>query len=110
VAAEALGGGQEGRALSLTGPEELGTAEVAATFAQVLGRPVVDHQPSLPGFLRHALSRGTPASLAAIMTSIGLVARLKLASGIDLGVNQVLGRKPTSFATFVADHRSVWVG
>lgn len=110
VAAEALLGRQEGRALSLSGPEELGTADVAATFSEVLGRPVIDRQPSLPGFLRHALQRGTPAALAAIMTSIGLVARLKLASGIDLGVNEVLGRKPTSFATFVADHRATWNG
>jgi uncharacterized protein YbjT (DUF2867 family) len=96
VAALALAGGHEGRALSLTGPEELGTAEVAAIFTEVLGRPVTDHRPSLPGFIRHALGRGTPAPLAAVMTSIGLVARLGLARGVDPGVAQLLGRAPTT--------------
>jgi hypothetical protein len=36
------------------------------------------------------------------MTSIGLVARLGLAKGIDDDVQDVLGRPQTSFTTFVA--------
>jgi uncharacterized protein YbjT (DUF2867 family) len=108
VAAVTLNGGYDGQALPLTGPEELTADAVAATFAAELGRPVVNRAPSLLAFIRHALRQGTPGPLAAIMGSIGLIARTGLAKGVDPTIERLLGRPPTSFASFVADHRATW--
>jgi uncharacterized protein YbjT (DUF2867 family) len=110
VGARTLQGGYEERALSLTGPAELDLADVAAIFSDVLGRKVVDRRPSLPGFIAHALRRGASPPLAAIMASIGLIARFGLAKGVDHDVEAVIGRPPTPFAGFIADYRSTWEG
>lgn len=110
VAAIVLQGGHEGRAYPLTGPEDLALGEVAECLSRALGRLVINHQPSLPRFILHALRRGTPPALAAVMASIGLVARLGLARGIDQHLEALLGRRPTSFSTFAADYAHLWGG
>jgi hypothetical protein len=43
------------------------------------------------------------------MTSIGLVARLGLAKGVEPDIETILGRKAGSFARFVADYRETWL-
>ena len=108
VVARTLRGGHDGRAIALTGPADLGLKEVAAIFSEVLQHRVVNRRPSLPRFIGHALRQGVPPPLAAVMTSIGLVARFGLASGIDRGVEEVTGRAPTPFVRFVADNRTTW--
>ena len=102
------GDGHGGRAYSLTGPQELSLDEVATVFSEVLGRPVRYARPSLVGFFRHARRAGAPAPLAAIMTSIGVVARLGYAKGVDPDLFRLLGRTPRSLTQFVRDHRAVW--
>lgn len=108
VAAKALGGGYELTALSLTGPANLSLRDVAATLTEVLGRHVNYRHPSLPGFALHARQQGAPWALAAVMTSIGLVARLGYSDGIDPDLQRVLGRPSRSFAQFARDYREAW--
>lgn len=108
AAALALRGGHERRVLSLTGPADLDPGALAALFTKGLGRAVQNRAPSLLGFVSHALREEVPASLVAVMTSIGLVARLGLAQGVDKGVAEVLGRSATSFEQFVANHSAIW--
>jgi uncharacterized protein YbjT (DUF2867 family) len=109
VVARALDGGFEGQALSLTGPAELSLDDVAAIFSRELGREVLNVRPSLARFIRHARREGAPTPLALVMASIGLVARLGYARGIDPDLARVLGRLAGDFAGFVRDHRSIWV-
>jgi uncharacterized protein YbjT (DUF2867 family) len=63
----------------------------------------------LGGQERRALVLTGPAPLAAVMTSIGLVARLGLAKGVEPDIETILGRKAGSFARFVADYRETWL-
>ncbi len=109
VAAKALGGGLDRRALSLTGPAELTLDAVAATLSHVLGRRVRNRQPSLPGFIAYARRRGAPWPLALVMTSIGLIARLGYARGIDPTVQEALGRPPRGFEQFAGGYRDRWL-
>jgi uncharacterized protein YbjT (DUF2867 family) len=100
--------GHDGKAYSLTGPEELSAADVVETLSQVLQRPVAGRTPSLFRFFRHARQHGVPVPLSAIMTSIGLVARVGYSRGVDPDLYELIGREGRSFAGFVRDHRNVW--
>lgn len=108
VGAAALLGGFERRALPLTGASELTHFDVAAALTRALGWRVRNREPSLPRFFVHAVRGGAPAPLALVMTSIGLIARLGYAAGVDPGVEEVLGRAPRSFAEFASEFSHRW--
>jgi len=95
-------------AYTLTGPEELDLQEVAAILSEKLSRTIRYVRSSVLGFYREARRRGTARSLAAVMTGIGLVARIGLARSVDPTLAKLLGRKATSFERFVSEKASVW--
>lgn len=96
--------GHENRAYPLTGPEPLTLPEVAQAISAALDRPIRAETPSLPGFYRHARRAGAPRPLALVMTSIGLIARLRLADGVD----PPLSERPRTIHDFARDHAEVW--
>lgn len=108
VAAEALlGTGHEGKTYTLTGPEVLTRAQVAELLSKELGRkvaylPVTDEQfrGAVKGFL-------TP-SYTELLSHLYSIVRAGHTAVTTPAVEQVLGRKPISFAQFVKDHRAVW--
>jgi uncharacterized protein YbjT (DUF2867 family) len=101
--------GHDGHAYPLTGPENLTLDHVAQALSHALGRMVVNKRPSLPGFILHARRQGAALPLALVMASIGLVARLGYAKGVDPELERLLGRAPRSFASFAADYQDVWI-
>ncbi|PAX07533.1 NmrA family NAD(P)-binding protein [Sphingomonas lenta] len=100
--------GHDGRAYTLTGPDPLTLPEVATALGEVLGRPVAARTPSLPGFFRHARRVGAPVPLALIMTSIGLIARLGLAAGVDPTLERLLARRPRDIRDFARAYSAAW--
>jgi len=108
VAAEALTKpGHDGQTYTLTGPEALSRAEVAAAIGKELGRtvtyvPVTDEQfrAAVKGFL-------TP-SYTELLSHLYAVVRDGHTAVTTDTVQRVLGRAPTSLARFVKDHRGVW--
>lgn len=104
------GPGHAERAYPLTGPADLTLADVAAALSSALGRRIVAETPSLPGFFRHARRAGAPLPLAAVMTSIGLVARLGVSKGIDPELPRLIGRPARSIDDFAREEREALVG
>lgn len=102
--------GHAQQAYPLTGPADLSLVDLAAIWTRVLGRPVEARAPSLLGFALHARRAGTRLPLALIMTSIGLVARLGYAKGVDPDLARLIGRPATPFDRFADDYRAAWEG
>ncbi len=88
-----------GLAHTVTGPEALGYAEVAATLSTILGRPIRYADPSLPRYLWHARRvLGMPWGMAAVTAAIYTTARLGRAASLTDTVREVTGRDPVPVA------------
>ncbi len=97
-----------GRAYTLTGPEALGYDRVASMLSAELGR-VVGYEPrSLLAYRRELRGSGLPDDFVTVQLVINLVARLGLAARVTGTLEQVLGRPPTSLATYLHDRRDRW--
>lgn len=82
---------------------------MAATFGDVLGRPVRYPAPSARAFRDRQRSEGVPDDFARTMGRIYAVARLGLAGHVTDDLTHVLGRPPRSFETFARDHVDAWI-
>jgi len=108
VAAEALTKpGHDGQTYTLTGPEPLSRAEVAAAVGKELGKtitylPVTDEQ------FRAAVKAFLTPSYLELMSSLYGNVRAGYTEARTDTVQKLLGRAPISFARFVKDHRAVW--
>ncbi|MBI3565926.1 MAG: NmrA family NAD(P)-binding protein [Elusimicrobia bacterium] len=93
---------------ALTGPAPLSYAEVAAVFADVLGRPVA-YAAADPADARRAMTvAGLPAWRVDAL--LGLAERWR-AGDADLaadGVRATTGREPLGLGAFVRDHRAAF--
>jgi len=105
VAVKVLSGsGHEGKAYSLTGPEGLTNAQVAGKLSRVLGRIIhyVDVPPD--DFQKSLLSAGVPEWSANALLDLQRLYREGGASSVDPAVEQLTGRKATSFDDFAYDY------
>jgi uncharacterized protein YbjT (DUF2867 family) len=108
VAARALlETGLEGKTLTLTGPELLSRAEVAALLSKELGRPVA-YLPVTDEQFRAAVKGFLTPSYLELMSHLYSVVRAGHTEVKTATVQEVLGRPPISFARFAKDHRSAW--
>ncbi|MHB1192893.1 MAG: SDR family oxidoreductase [Longimicrobiales bacterium] len=109
VAAEALsGGGHEGRAYTLTGPEAMDHAAVAAAIGNAVGRPVryvALEEADARGRLAQA---GLPPARIERLVGFYRLVRAGYCAPVTGDVQQVLGRPPATFAAFVGAHRQCW--
>ena len=96
--------GHEGKAYSLTGPEALSNAQVAEKLSRVLGRAIryVDVPPE--DFKKSLLSAGVPEWSANALIDLQRLYREGVASLVDPAVEQLTGRKATSFDHFARDY------
>jgi len=110
VAARALvEDGHAGRAYTLTGPQALGFAEVATLLSAALGRTI---RYARPGALRYALRqrrRGLPGMQILVQTLLHVGLRFGQAEAVDPTLAALLGRPPRTLATYIEDHRSLWL-
>ena len=97
------GGGHEGKAYTLTGPEAITHDEIAAELSGVLGRSIT--YVSLPSSDLKAgmLAGGMPEELADRMVDLERYFREDSASGISEDVKLVTGESPRSFKDFLRE-------
>lgn len=97
--------GHENRSYLLTGPQAISYADVAATYARVLGIDVAWTEVTLEQARDSMLEAGLPEVLAGGFSEI--MARYRQ-GGVTAAVSQdaerLLGRPPRSFERFVRDH------
>jgi uncharacterized protein YbjT (DUF2867 family) len=96
--------GHANRAYDLTGPEALDYETVAATFSDVLDRPITYPRPSLPAFAARLYRRGEPLGFVALTCGIYTTVRLGLAARVTEDSRRLLGRRPRPLRTFVEDY------
>lgn len=91
----------------LTGPAALTGAEVAATFARVLGRPV--HYVDLPSEAMKAglIGAGMPEWLATDLVRLDELGRGRVMP-VTPDLERLAGAPPRSLETFVRDHRAAF--
>ncbi len=100
--------GHDRRAYALTGGEALDLYEVASVLSEALGRPIAYRNPGVLAFLRHVSGSGNPVALGLVMTGVYTAARLGWAASVSPALESLIGRKPTSFRSFVADYAATW--
>lgn len=98
----------ERAAHTLTGPEALGFADVAALLTDALGRPIRYEAASGPGYLAHLRRRGMPWGAA-----IAHVFRQTAVQGgrhavVDPTLATLLGRPGRTVADYVRDNADAW--
>lgn len=98
-----------GRALTLTGPQALGFAEVAQMLSAALGRSIRYQAASILryGWHLHA-SRALPWAQVAVQTYLHWGLRHGDAAGVDPTVEQVLGRPATSLPGYISRSLAAW--
>lgn len=106
VAVEALlGSGHEGKVYSLTGPDSLSHDEIASILTREVGRPIryvdVGEDDACSALHR----RGVSPELTGVLCELWLEMRRGAFAPVADGVEQVIGRKPTTFERFARDHR-----
>jgi uncharacterized protein YbjT (DUF2867 family) len=108
VAAAALLGDASGEAWTLTGPESLDHAEVAAALTATLGRPVA--YIDVPPTAFEAGLRGAGMSETAVqsMSELYGLVRAGWTGGLTGTVAEILGREPESIATWARRHAAAW--
>lgn len=112
VAARALAEeGHENCTYTLTGPEAIANDGIAAALGDVLGHPV-EHVRLSDEQVAGALAQaGVPAwNVEGLVELWRDVYCSGAASAVTADVEAVLGRPPTSFARFAADHRAAFSG
>jgi uncharacterized protein YbjT (DUF2867 family) len=108
VAAEVLTGpGHDGKTYTLTGPELLSRAEVAEAVGREIGRkvsylPVTDEQ------FRAAVKGHLTPSYTELLSILYAAHRAGHNEVKSSAVQDVLGRPPRTFTSFVKEHRGVW--
>jgi uncharacterized protein YbjT (DUF2867 family) len=100
--------GHVGKAYTLTGPESLNNTEIAQMVSDVLGRQIrFINLP--PGELKQALlSAGIPEWNANALLDLQRLYREGKAAAVTRDAEEILGRKPTSFAKFLQDYRDAF--
>jgi uncharacterized protein YbjT (DUF2867 family) len=100
--------GHVGKAYTLTGPEALTNEEIAHILSDELGREIRFINLS-PAQLKEALlSAGVPEWNADALLDLQRLYREGKAATVTGNVEQILGRKPISFALFARDYRSAF--
>jgi uncharacterized protein YbjT (DUF2867 family) len=92
-----------GAAYTCTGPEALSFEEAARLLTDVIGRPIRYEPASIAGYVRHLHLRGLPLDEIAVQTVLHVGARFGHGERIDPTLEQLLGRRPRTLATYVHD-------
>ena len=98
-----------GKNYDLTGSEGLDYWEAANILSEVLERRVTYRDPNPLHFLIETIRRGTPFTLALVMTGLYTSTRFGMAEPITNEVERLTGRKPITFRQYVQDYRELWM-
>jgi uncharacterized protein YbjT (DUF2867 family) len=99
-----------GCSYDLSGGEALHTSEVAEQIGSAIGRPIRYEAIPAAAFEAELGQAGADPYFAAGLAELySWVRDSGLGSEVTPAVEQLLGRKPTPFRKFAADHRSAWL-
>ena len=102
--------GHEGKTYTLTGPEALSYAEVAAQLSAAAGRDIA-YVPITPEQFREgALAAGLPEWLVSALESLNEIFASGRAAEVTDDVSRVARREPTAFQQFARDHTAAFGG
>jgi uncharacterized protein YbjT (DUF2867 family) len=90
--------GHGGKAYEITGAEALTYTQVAEALSRACGRAISYPRPSSAQFKARMLAAGHDADFVSVMGSIYALARFGMASGTSGALEDLIGRKPTTFA------------
>jgi uncharacterized protein YbjT (DUF2867 family) len=111
VAADVLtGSGHEGRIYPITGPEALTMAEVAAKLSAATGMPLRYVNVSPEDFRSARLAAGAPPYLVEGLVELFAERRKGKEATVWPTMENVFGRRPTSFDEFAGRHAAVFRG
>lgn len=109
VAARALTeAGHEGQTYTLTGPEALSYAEVAAKLSEAAGRRLTYVAITPEQFRAHMLGAGFPEWLVSALESLNELFASGRAAEVTDDVRRVAGRGPITFDGFARDHAAAF--
>ncbi|HWZ37250.1 MAG TPA: SDR family oxidoreductase [Bradyrhizobium sp.] len=102
--------GHENRVYSLTGPEALTMAEVAAKLSAAIGKPIryINVQPE--DARKAQLAAGMPPFLADGLFELFSERRKGIEAKVWPDSERLLGRRPTSFEQFASNHAAAFRG
>jgi uncharacterized protein YbjT (DUF2867 family) len=98
-----------GQAFTLTGPELLTHADVAAAISKEIGKPVtyIDVDPEeLKGIL---LGVGVPADYTELLLLLLSYLKAGYSAVVNDSVKTILGREPGDFKTYAHDFKAAWI-
>jgi len=101
--------GHEGKSYDLTGSKGLDYWEAANILSEVLERRITYRDPNPLHFLLETIRRGTPFTLALVMTGLYTSTRFGMAEPITNEVKRLTGRKPIRFRQYAQDYREMWM-
>jgi uncharacterized protein YbjT (DUF2867 family) len=110
AAAVLTGEGHEGRAYPLTGPEALSMAEVADKLSVATGRQIRYIGVTPEEATRANLERGVPPYLAEGLAELFAERRIGKEANVSPVVEEILGRRPTSFDEFAVRNAAIFRG
>jgi uncharacterized protein YbjT (DUF2867 family) len=97
-----------GKAYMLTGGVDFSGTEAAAIISKSLGREIKHVSVSPEAAVEAMKQWQMPAWLIELMDSLNNIVSAGYASGVSPDVENILGRKPREFDTFVAEQVSAW--
>ncbi|HEX7956369.1 MAG TPA: SDR family oxidoreductase [Pyrinomonadaceae bacterium] len=100
--------GHEGQTYTLTGPEALSYADVAARLSEALGRSIAYVPVTPEQFRAGALAAGRPEWLDSALERLNEIFAAGLAAAVTDDVSRVAGSEPTTFAEFARRNASAF--
>ncbi|WP_034551260.1 SDR family oxidoreductase [Carnobacterium funditum] len=96
-------------ALTLTGKKAIDYYEVSKILSDVLNREITYKNPTLLGFRKDRIRRGTPKGFATVMMLLYLMTKLGTAKDVTHDLEKIIGREPISFKQYAIDHKDYWI-
>jgi uncharacterized protein YbjT (DUF2867 family) len=103
-----LTNGHEQRGYSLTGPEALSHAQIAAILSREVGRPIAYVDTSEPAACAALARRGASPRLLEALCDLWQAMRADEFAVTTQGFEELVGRKPRSFESFARDYRRLF--
>jgi uncharacterized protein YbjT (DUF2867 family) len=95
-------------AWTLTGPDSVSFAEVAASLSRALGRPIRYRRASIPAYVTEQWQRGLAPAQIGVLTVLHVGLRFGNGSKVDPALRRLLGRAPRTLEDYIRDHVSLW--
>jgi uncharacterized protein YbjT (DUF2867 family) len=101
-------GAHAGKAYTLTGAEAVTGIEAARLISAAVGRPVQHVSVPTKAAVATMNQWGMPPFIVNVMDSLNHIISAGYAAGVSPDVESLLGRKPRTFAAFVAESAGTW--